>query len=125
MPDNDLVTDLLQRIADTLESQTTEPRGPLAADEKGWLTLGQAAAWSSFSIKFIRDQICQGKLIACGRGRQLRILKAHLDDQILRKFPMVADPNAPLEAVRQAMEKPPITRRLTPPATRPAITKLV
>ena len=69
--------------------------------DKGWLSIDEAGAWLGRSPKYIRQKLKERRLW-CQRlpgrgGGELRIPKAHLDEQMALGFPVLQIPPRALE----------------------------
>jgi hypothetical protein len=54
-----------------------------------WLSIADAAKYSSFSDSHIRVLIGEKRLFVCGQHKSKRIYRPHLDEQIARGFPIL------------------------------------
>jgi len=82
---------------------------------KGWLTVSEAAAWIGFGRKFILQKMQEGRLWfqRCGGrgGGEVRIPRAHLDEQMALGFPRLNGPSRvclarPLKELIPGPERP-------------------
>jgi len=71
--------------------------------DKGWFSMREAMAWTGFGRKQLNDMIKQRRLWYQkfpGRGGkgEIRIPRAHLDDQMAKRFPVLDLPRSMTEA---------------------------
>jgi len=68
--------------------------------DKGWFTMREAMAWTGLGRKYLSEKMSQRRLwyqrLPGGRGGygSIRIPKAHLDEQIVRGFPVLDMPRS-------------------------------
>jgi hypothetical protein len=131
------IVETILRLAESLKSELPpEERGGLdvllAAGktgpgarlaDKGWFTLQEAAVWTGRGRKFLNAMIRERKLWYQrfpGRGRggggEIRIPRAHLDDQMARSFPVLDMPMSILDADSLTHNRP-VTRLIPLPKT--------
>jgi len=113
--------DILQALSEVLSRQED-----ISLAGRGWLTIKQAMIWTGFGRDFLSKQMKEGRLwfqVFNGRGGkpEVRIPKAHLDGQMIRRFPILDIPLVPDENTVEALVNDrPLTRLLPgPKAERP------
>jgi len=91
-----------ETLEDGAAPEVSESGRPLSSlADKGWLSVEEAAAWIGRSHKYIRKKLRERRLW-CQRlpgrgGGELRIPKAHLDEQMALGFPVLKIPPRALE----------------------------
>ena len=105
---------ILETVAHLLSLCGSVPERPPLAD-KGWFTMKEAMAWTGLSRKYLSEKMAEGRLWYQrfgGRG-DIRIPKAHLDEQMARSFPLLDVPLTLADLER--MPPRPLTRLIPGP----------
>jgi len=88
------------------------PPAPLS--ERGWLNLDEASRWTCFSRTFLKRMMKEGRLWYQKYGRRdIRIPKAHLDEQMASGFPVLDIPGR--AELRRLLDAPPLMRMIPGP----------
>lgn len=139
-PSQIAIVETIFRLAESLKSQLSPDElatlDLLSADykasklaDKGWFTIREASAWSGLGRRFLMEKINEGRLWhqrVSGRGGwgEIRIPRAHLDDQIVKGFPVLDLPTGAIEA--DLVHSRPVTRLIPrPKSDKKGVTKLI
>jgi hypothetical protein len=116
MAESPLSSDVVQIIREEINSsfqRLASQTSPI------WLTIIEAAQYSSFSEAFIRSLITSKRLYVCGHHKCTRIYRPHLDEQIARGFP-VLDFKTPAEKADEILASKPVYDYIPQPKPMPA-----